>query len=81
MDFAEVAQAIENRERDRLFEEKMKLFMRTLEENAYVKANPPADAADFRTVAGSKSRADRFEPFDPSAEAKKSLAEPAQPPG
>ncbi|MDX1998557.1 MAG: peptidyl-prolyl cis-trans isomerase [Thermoanaerobaculia bacterium] len=81
MAFTEVAQAIENRERDRLFEEKMKQFMRTLEENAYVKANPPADAADFRTVAGSKSRADRFEPFDPSAEAKKTLAEPAQPPG
>lgn len=81
MAFAEVSQAISDRERDRLFEEKMKTFMRTLEENAYVKAAPPPDAADFRTVAGSKSRADRFEPFDPGAEAKKALEKPAQPPG
>jgi|CXWL01.1.fsa_nt_gi parvulin-like peptidyl-prolyl isomerase len=80
-EFAEVAQDIENRERDRLFEEKMKQYMRTLEENAYVKAAPPADAADFRTVAGSKTRADRFEAFDPGAEAKKAMEPPAQPPG
>lgn len=80
MAFSEVAQQIENRERDRLFEEKMKTYMRTLEENAYVKAAPPPDATDFRTVAGSKTRADRFEPFDPSAEAKKALATPDQPP-
>lgn len=79
--FAEVAQEIESRERDRMFEEKMREFMRTLEENAYVKATPPADATDFRTVAGSKTRADRFEPFDPGAEAKKALAEPQPPPG
>ena len=50
--FAEVAGAIDARERERQLTDKLADYMRELEETAYVRAEPPASAAGFRTVAG-----------------------------
>ncbi|HUF78811.1 MAG TPA: peptidyl-prolyl cis-trans isomerase, partial [Thermoanaerobaculia bacterium] len=65
--FAEVAQELEARERQRLHGEKVTEYMRKLEEVAFVRAEPPADAAGFRTVAGSRGQQDPFAGFEPVA--------------
>jgi peptidyl-prolyl cis-trans isomerase SurA len=65
--FAEVAQELEARERQRLHGEKVTEYMRKLEEAAFVRAEPPADAAGFRTVAGSRGQQDPFAGFEPVA--------------
>lgn len=63
-DFGEVAGAIEVQERQRLYREKVQEYMRELEESAYVRAEPPPDAAGFRTVAGSRADEDPFAGFE-----------------
>jgi len=62
--FNEVAQTIEAQERRRLQRDKIQEYMRELEESAYVRAEPPPDAAGFRTVAGSRAEEDPFADFE-----------------
>jgi len=79
--FSEVAQELEARERQRLYSDKIGEYMRELEETAFVRAEPPADAAGFRTVAGSRERQDPFAGFEPVAgqEAEEPAEEPLEP--
>lgn len=63
--FSEVAEQLEARERQRLVGERLEDYMRGLEEAAYVRAEPPPEAAGFRTVAGSRGAQDPFAGFDP----------------
>lgn len=63
--FSEVSDQIEAQERRRLYNQKIQEYMRKLEESAYVRAEPPPDAAGFRTVAGSRSEEDPFAGFEP----------------
>lgn len=46
--FAEVQEQIANRERDRLFGAEMQKYLKELEAQSYIVANPPAEAAGFR---------------------------------
>lgn len=62
--FAEVAGAIDAGERQRLFGRRMEDFVRQLEEQAYVRAEPPAEASGFRTTAGSRTERDPFAGFE-----------------
>lgn len=64
--FSEVAREIEVQEQQRQYGEKIQEYMRTLEETAYVRAEPPPDAAGFRTVAGSRAEEDPFAGFEPT---------------
>ena len=66
--FAEVADLIETKERRRLFAQKFEEYLRELEEDAYVRADPPPDAAGFRTVAGAGGGEDPFAAFEPISE-------------
>ena len=71
--FAEVSGQIAAEERQRQYLTKVGEYMRELEETAYVRAEPPPEAAGFRTVAGERDEADPFadfEPADSSAEAR-----------
>lgn len=52
--FSEVSDAIRAEEHQRQYAERIQEYMRELEESAYVRAEPPPDAAGFRTVAGSR---------------------------
>ncbi|MFP3939728.1 MAG: peptidyl-prolyl cis-trans isomerase [Thermoanaerobaculia bacterium] len=63
--FSEVAEQLEAQERQRLVGERLEDYMRELEEAAYVRAEPPPEAAGFRTVAGSRDAQDPFAGFDP----------------
>jgi peptidyl-prolyl cis-trans isomerase SurA len=62
--FGEVASQIAADERQRLYMEHIGDYMRDLEEAAYVRAEPPPEAAGFRTVAGSRSEQDPFADFE-----------------
>lgn len=62
--FSEVSDQIEARERRRLFAQKFQDYMRDLEKQAYVVADPPADAAGFRTVAGDREDVDPYAGFE-----------------
>ena len=62
--FSEVADAIRTQEQQRLYGEKIQEYMQKLEESAYVRAEPPPDAAGFRTVAGSRAEDDPFAGFE-----------------
>jgi peptidyl-prolyl cis-trans isomerase SurA len=74
--FSEVAGEVEAQERQRLYVEKVQEYMRELEEAAYVRAEPPPEAAGFRTVTRSRGE-DPFAGFEmmPPDEP----AEPAEP--
>lgn len=50
--FSEVAGFIDARERERLLADRLAEYMRELEQEAYVRAEPPASASGFRTAAG-----------------------------
>lgn len=50
--FAEVRDEIEVAERERRFQKRLAEYMRELENAAYIVANPPPDAADFRERPG-----------------------------
>ena len=63
--FSEVAPELEAMERQRLHSDKIGEYMRGLEEAAFVRAEPPPEAAGFRTVAGSRERPDAFAGFEP----------------
>lgn len=65
--FGEVAGEIAAEERQRLYMETIGEYMRELEESAYVRAEPPPEAAGFRTVAGSRAEQDPFADFEPEA--------------
>jgi len=67
--FSEVSDQIEARERRRLFAEKFQDYMRDLEKQAYVVADPPADAAGFRTVAGDREDVDPYAGFESESDA------------
>lgn len=62
--FSEVAGSIESRERRRLFAEEFQDYMASLEQDAYVVADPPPGAAGFRTAAGARSDVDPFADFE-----------------
>lgn len=62
--FSEVAGSIEAQERQRQYAERIGDYMRELEQAAYVRAEPPPDAAGFRTVAGSRTEQDPFADFE-----------------
>lgn len=62
--FSEVAEQIAAEERQRLYVEHVGEYMRELEEQAYVRAEPPPEAAAFRTVAGSRAQEDPFADFE-----------------
>lgn len=64
--FSEVAGQIAAEERQRLYQEHIGEYMRGLEESAYVRAEPPQEAAGFRTVAGSRGEQDPFADFEPA---------------
>lgn len=66
-EFGEVAEEVAALERQRLYLEKIGEYMRQLEESAFVRAEPPPEAAGFRTVAGSRTREDPFAAFEPVA--------------
>jgi peptidyl-prolyl cis-trans isomerase SurA len=79
-EFGEVAEEIAAEERQRLYMEKIGEYMRKLEESAYVRAEPPPEAAGFRTVAGSRTRDDPFADFEPEeGEVPAEIEEPAEP--
>jgi peptidyl-prolyl cis-trans isomerase SurA len=61
--FSEVAGEVEAQERQRLYVEKVQEYMRELEEVAYVRAEPPPEAAGFRTVTRSRGE-DPFAGFE-----------------
>ena len=63
--FTEVEDQIKSKEQQRLLSSKMEDYLHKLEEDAYVKADPPADAAGFRTVAGHRDQQDPFAGFEP----------------
>lgn len=73
--FGEVAAELAAEERQRLYLEKIGEYMRRLEESAYVRAEPPPEAAGFRTVAGDRGEEDPFADFEP-ADAAEPEAEP-----
>lgn len=66
--FSEVEGRIEARERRRLFAETFEEYMRDLEEEAYVVADPPPGAAGFRTVAGEREDIDPYADFESVSE-------------
>jgi peptidyl-prolyl cis-trans isomerase SurA len=74
--FSEVAGEVEAQERHRLHAEKVLEYMRELEQAAYVRAEPPPDAAGFRTVTRSRGE-DPFADFEMMAPDEP--AEPAEP--
>lgn len=76
--FGEVAEQIAAEERQRLYVERIGEYMRELEEQAYVRAEPPPEAAGFRTVAGSRAEDDPFADFEP-AEGEPAGEEPEEP--
>ncbi len=63
--FSEVENEIKAREQQRMLSDKMGDYLHHLETDAYVKAEPPADAAGFRTVAGHREQQDPFAGFEP----------------
>ncbi len=63
--FSQVEDQIRGREQQRLLGDKMEGYLHQLEEDAYVKADPPPDAAGFRTVAGHREQQDPFAGFEP----------------
>lgn len=65
--FSEVAEDVAAQERQRLYADKIEEYMRELEESAFVRAEPPPEAAGFRTVAGTRGQADPFAGFEPVA--------------
>jgi parvulin-like peptidyl-prolyl isomerase len=67
--FSEVSDQIEARERRRQFSQKFQEYMRDLEKQAYVVADPPADAAGFRTVAGDREDVDPYAAFESESDA------------
>ncbi len=67
--FSEVSDQIEARERRRLFAQKFQDYMRDLEKQAYVVADPPPDAAGFRTVAGDREDVDPYAGFATESDA------------
>lgn len=77
-DFGEVAEEVAVQERQRLYMEKIGEYMRELEETAYVRAEPPPEAAGFRTVAGSRTQEDPFAGFEPE-DGEAPEEEPAEP--
>ncbi len=64
--FGEVAEQIATEERQRLYVERIGEYMRELEEQAYVRAEPPPEAAGFRAVGGSRAEEDPFADFEPA---------------
>jgi len=76
--FSEVQDKIEAQERRRMFAQKFQDYMHNLEQQAYVVADPPPDAAGFRTVAGDRGDADPYADFEPvpAKETKKKEARP-----
>jgi len=62
--FSEVSNAIEARERQRLFAQQFEDYMGSLEKDAYVVADPPPGAAGFRTAAGVREDVDPFAGFE-----------------
>ncbi len=63
--FSEVEDEIRGREQQRLLADKMEGYLHQLEQDAYVRAEPPADATGFRTVAGHRDQQDPFAGFEP----------------
>lgn len=79
--FSEVEDEIRSREQQRMLADKMGDYLHHLEQDAYVKAEPPADAAGFRTVAGHRERQDPFAGFEPvPGQQKKPDVTPAEKP-
>jgi len=76
--FSEVQDKIEAQEQRRMFAQKFQDYMHNLEQQAYVVADPPPDAAGFRTVAGDRGDADPYADFEPvpAKETKKKEARP-----
>jgi len=75
MAFSEVSNQIEARERRRLFAQQFQDYMRDLEKQAYVVADPPPDAAGFRTVAGDREDVDPYAGFESESDAAADKAE------
>lgn len=78
--FSEVAGFIDARERERLMSDRLAEYMRELEQQAYVRAEPPASASGFRTAAGEDTGQTELERL-PLANPRESSSEQGEPEG
>ncbi len=80
--FDAVKDEIYDRERQRLFAKEYPKYLRELEAKAYIVANPPPGAEDFRETATSGEAPDPLDAFRKQVDAaEKAPAAPAPPPG